>query len=83
MAIFGPKPCVNPFGKMSVLRLLELLFFWPRKAVFRLQKRFIVLEYRKKHFPALYCFKKKVEKMAIFGQNHGLTPLKRVNSSTF
>ena len=27
MAIFGPKPWVNPFGKMSLIRLFELLVF--------------------------------------------------------
>ena len=27
MPIFGPKPWVNPFGKMSVFRLFELLVF--------------------------------------------------------
>ena len=27
MAIFGPKPWVNPFGKMSIFRLFELLVF--------------------------------------------------------
>ena len=27
MAIFGPKPWVNPFGKMSIFRLVELLVF--------------------------------------------------------
>ena len=26
-AIFGPKPWVNPFGKMSIFRLFELLVF--------------------------------------------------------
>ena len=25
--IFGPNPWVNPFGKMSILRLFELLVF--------------------------------------------------------
>ena len=25
IAIFGPKPWVNPFGKMSIFRLFELL----------------------------------------------------------
>ena len=34
MAIFGPKPWVNPFGKMSVFRLFELLVLKPRKAFF-------------------------------------------------
>ena len=27
MAVFGPKPWVNPFGKMSSFRLFELLVF--------------------------------------------------------
>ena len=27
MAIFGPKAWVNPFGKMSIFRLFELLVF--------------------------------------------------------
>ena len=29
MAIFGPKPRVNPFGKMSIFRIFELLVFIP------------------------------------------------------
>ena len=53
MVIFGPKPWVNPFVKMSVFRLLELLVFIAQK------KLFFVPEYRKRHFPALYCLKKK------------------------
>ena len=32
MAIFGPKPWVNPFGKMSIFGLFELLDFIARKA---------------------------------------------------
>ena len=71
MAIFGPKPWVNPFGKMSIFRLFELLVFYS------LEKRFLVLEYRKSHFHGLYYLKKKVRKMAIFDQNHGLTPLEK------
>ena len=27
MAIFGPKPWVNPHGKISIVRLVELLVF--------------------------------------------------------
>ena len=27
MAIFGPKPWVNPYGKMSIFRLFKLLVF--------------------------------------------------------
>ena len=53
MAIFGPKPWVNPFGKMSIFRLFELLAFIAWKGVF------LFLEYRRKHFPYLYCEQKK------------------------
>ena len=45
MAIFGPKALVNPFQKMSIFRLFELLFF------FNLERRLLVLEYLKIHFP--------------------------------
>ena len=34
MAIFGQKPWVNPFGKMSIFRLFELFFLYPRKVFF-------------------------------------------------
>ena len=115
MAIFGPKPWVSPFGKMSLFRLFELLVIMAQKGFFRsriskktfslpilpkkkvekwpfldqnhgltplenvnfspfwtfsfyiLEKRFSVLEYHKRHFPGIYCLKKKVRKMAIFG----------------
>ena len=61
MAICGQKPWVNPFGKMSIFRLFELLVFIAQKGIF------FVLEYRKRHFPDLYCLKTKLGKMAIFG----------------
>ena len=48
MAIFGPKPWVNPFGKMSIFRLFELLVFIVYKGVS------FDVEYRKRHFPGLY-----------------------------
>ena len=34
MAIFRPKPWVNPFGKLSIFRLFKLLVFIAKKAVF-------------------------------------------------
>ena len=37
MAIFGPKPWVNPFGKRSIFRLFELLVFIGQKGVFSFQ----------------------------------------------
>ena len=68
MGIFGPKPWVNPFGKMSIFRGFELLVFIVYKGVF------FVLEYRKRYFSGLHCLKKKVGKMAIFGPKPWLNP---------
>ena len=34
MAIFGPKPWVNPFGKTSIILLFERLVFIAYKGVF-------------------------------------------------
>ena len=62
MAIFGPKQWVNTFGKMSIFQLFKLLDFHS------LEMLFFVLEYRERHFPCLYCVKKHVGIMVIFGQ---------------
>ena len=37
MATFGPKPWLNPFGKMSIFLVLELLVLIAYKGVFSLQ----------------------------------------------
>ena len=58
MSIFRPKPWINPFEKMSIFGLFCTSFFYS------LERRFLVVEYRKGHFPALYCLKKKVEKLS-------------------
>ena len=60
MVIFETKPWVNPFGKMSILRVFELLVFYS------LERRFFVPEYRRKTFPCLYCLKKKSWKNSHF-----------------
>ena len=68
MASFGPKPRVNPFGKMAFfLTFLTSCFY-------NLEKRFFVLDYRERHFSGLYCLKKKVEKMAILGPKPWVNP---------
>ena len=132
MAIFGPKPWVNPFDKMSIFRLFELSVFivqkgvfwfqnivkdifpkkkmlekWPfleqnhgltplekcqfldflKMSIFRLfkllflqaRKVFLVLEYRKTHFPGLYCLKKKVGIMAIYGTKPWVNPFEKMS----
>ena len=59
MAIFGPKPRVNPFEKISFFLFYEIL-------VYSLENRTFLLEYSKKHFPGLY-FLNKNGKMATLG----------------
>ena len=71
MAIFGPKPWVNPLGKN-----VNSSTFWT-SCFYSLERRFFVLEYHKRHFPCLYCLKKKLEKWPFSDQNHGLTPQKK------
>ena len=85
MAIFGPKPWVNPFGKMS-WKNVNFSTLWT-SCFYSLERRFFVLEYRKGYFPGLYCLKKKVGKMAIFGPKPWVNPFgkmswKNVNFST-
>ena len=60
-------------GKMPIFLLFELLVFIALKGVF------LVLEYYKRHFPGLYCLKKKVEKMAIFGRKPWVNPFGKIS----
>ena len=74
MAIFGPKTWVNPFGKTPIFRLFEVDVFIALKGFL-----FFVLEYRKRYFPGLYCLKKKVGKMAIFGPKPWVNPFGKMS----
>ena len=71
MTIFGPKPLVNPFGKMSIIRLffgqkpwinpfvkMSIFRFFLTSCFYSLEGRSFVLEYSERHFPCLYCVKK-------------------------
>ena len=51
----------------------------PRSTIRTLERRIFVLEYRKTHFPALYCLKKKVGKMAIFGPKPWVNPFTKMS----
>ena len=66
MANFGPKPWKN----VNISTFSTSSFY-------SLEKRFLVLEYRKTPFPGLYCLKNKIKKWAILDQNHRLTPLEK------
>ena len=61
MAIFRPKPWVNPFGKMSIFYFLNFLFLKLRKVFFR--SRISLKTFSWSILPR----KKKVGKMVIFG----------------
>ena len=73
MAIFWPKPWTNPFRKMAIFPLFGLLAC----CFYSLEKSFFLLQYRKTHFPGLYCLQKKMEKSPLFDQNPGPTPLEK------
>ena len=62
-----------PFGKMSIFRVFELLFFYS------IERRFFVLDYRKGHFPGVYCRKRKSWKRPIFGPKPWVNPLGKMS----
>ena len=72
MAIFEPKPWVDPLGKNVNFSTFRTFFY-------SLKKRFLVLEYRKRHFPGVYCLKRKVGKMGIFGLKPWVNPFGRLS----
>ena len=73
MAIFGPKPWVNPFKKKGNFSSFQTFCFN------KLERRFFVLEYRKRHFPGLYYLKKKVGRMAIFRPKPWVNPFGKIS----
>ena len=67
MAIFDQNHGLTTLEKCQFFDFLNFFFLKPVRRLF-------VLEYRKRHFPGLYCEKKKVEKMAIFGPKLWVNP---------
>ena len=68
MAIFGPKPWKNL--NFSTFRT---------SCFYRLERRFLVLKYRKTHFRGLHCLRKKVGKMAIFGPKPWVNSFEKIS----
>ena len=55
----------------------NFLSFWT-SCVYSVERRFLVVEYRKRHFAGLYCLKKKSWKLGHFWDiNHGSTSLEK------
>ena len=74
-AIFGPKPWIDPLWKK-----INFSTFWTTY-FYSLERCFLVLEYRKRHFPGLCCVKKKrVAKMATFGPKAWVNPFGKMSS---
>ena len=72
MAIFRPKPWTNPFGKMSIFRLFELLVFIAEKGLYSFQT--II-----KHIFMAYIAEKKKRKMANFGPKPWTNPFGKMS----
>ena len=72
MAIFGPKPWVTPLNKCQFFNFWTSCFYSQERLLF-------AIEYRKRHFPGLYCSKIKVGKMAIFGTKPWVNPLGKMS----
>ena len=54
-------------------------FDFKTSCFYSLERLFFVLEYRKRHFRGLYCLKKKVSKMAIFGSKPWIDPFGKLS----
>ena len=70
MAIFGPKPCVTPLKKILIFRVFKNLVLITEKGFFSF---FNIV----KHIFLAYIALKKMEKLPLLDQNHGLTPLEK------
>ena len=73
MAIFGQRPWVNPLAKISIFRLFSTFCYYS------VERRFFFLEFHKSRFPGLYCLKKKLAKVAIFGPKPWVNPFAKMS----
>ena len=68
VSFFDQNHGVTPLEKSQFFDFFTCFFFYNQN------RRFFLLAYRATHFLGLFCLIKKMEKVAIFDQNHGLTP---------
>ena len=69
-------PFLDPnhgFTPLETCQFFDFLNFF----FYSLERHFFVLKNRKRHFPALYCLKNKLEKRPFSDLNHGLTRLEK------
>ena len=67
---------LDPITGLTPLEKCQYSTVWT-SCFYSLERRFFVLEYHERHFPGLYCVKKKVEKWPFLERNHGLNPLEK------
>ena len=76
-------PFLDQMDGLTFWKNVNFWTFWTFR-FYSLERCFVVLEYRKRLFPGLYCFKKeKLEKWPLLDKKHGLTLSKNVNFLTF
>ena len=68
MAIF----LTETMGKFQFFDFFNFFFL-------SLERRFLVLQYRKTHFPGLYCLKKELAKMAIVLPKPWVNPFRKLS----
>ena len=69
---FDQNNGLTPLEKCQFFGFLDFLCY-------SVERRFFVLEYRKRHFPALNSLKRKVAKMAIYGPKPRINPFPKMS----
>ena len=75
MAIFGQNHWLTRLKKCEFFNFLNFFFY-------SLERRFFILEYRKRHFPGLYCLKKKLKKWLFLDKTMALKKCQTFDFST-
>ena len=76
---FEKWPFLHQNHGLTPLKNVKFSNFWT-SCFYSLERRFFVLEYRKRHFSVLYCLKKQVGKMAIFGPKAWVNPFGKMSN---
>ena len=69
-------PFLNQNHGLTPLKKNVNFLKFSNSCFYSLERRFFVLEYHKRHFPGLYCQKKKFEKWQFSDEDHGLPRFK-------
>ena len=71
-------PFLDQNHGLTLWKNVNVLTVWT-SFFYILELRFLVLEYHERHFPGLYCLKKKSWKMAIFGPKPSVNPFGKMS----